>query len=108
MSDLTKTMQLGLGQTVLILRTRLRWTQAQLAKEITKHAARLDMTITPDQVTVSRWEQEEKAPSPAHRMVLAKIAEKNGYEDLAEVFRASPTTWKVVRRTVELGLRLQQ
>ena len=89
-------MQRGLSRAVIDLRARMRWGQTELADEISKGAARLGLTIKPNQVCVSRWENSETAPSQPHRMVLAKIASKNGHEDLAAFFRAPVSAWRLV------------
>ena len=89
-------MHRGLSRAVLDLRARMRWGQTELADEISKGAARLGLNIKPNQVCVSRWENGETAPSQQHRMVLARIAGKNGHEDLAEFFRAPVSAWRLV------------
>jgi hypothetical protein len=99
----TDAMRRGLGRAVVDLRARMRWGQTDLADEISKGAARRGLTIKPNQVCVSRWENCETAPSQQHRMVLAKIATKNGRQDLAEFFRAPVSAWRLVGY-VKLGL----
>jgi hypothetical protein len=82
----------------------MRWGQTELSDEIGKGAARAGLDIKPNQVCVSRWENCETAPSQQHRMVLARIAAKNGHEDLAELFRAPLSAWRLVGN-VRLGLK---
>ena len=94
----TDAMRRGLSRAVLDLRTRMRWGQEDLAKEITKTAARMRVAITPNRTCVSRWENGDAAPSSEHRMVLAKIAAKHGHEDIAELFRAPVSAWRLVGR----------
>lgn len=78
------------------LRARMRWGQDDLAKEITKTAAKMRVAIAPNRICVSRWENGEAAPSSEHRMVLARIAAKHGHEDIAELFRAPVSAWRLV------------
>jgi transcriptional regulator with XRE-family HTH domain len=104
-SDVRKTteaMHRGLSGAVIDLRERRRWGQEDLAQEISKWAARLNVTLTPDQGTISRWERGLSAPSPEHRMVLARIATKHRYTDLADIFRAPTSAWRLVGH-VRLG-----
>jgi len=84
----TDAMHECLSRAVVELRARLRWGQQDLADRIARRAARMGLGIKPNQVCVSRWENCETAPSPQHRMVLARIASKNEHEDLANLFRA--------------------
>lgn len=101
----TEAMHRGLGRAVGQLRARMQWGQADLAKEINKHASRMNIVLTPDQGTISRWESGDKAPSPRHRMVLARIAAKHkATEDLAEIFRAPVSAWRLVG-TVKVMLK---
>ena len=39
-------------------------------------------------MTISRWERGMRAPSPAKLAMLARIAAKYRYPDLAAIFRA--------------------
>lgn len=96
-------MHRGLSRAVVDLRARMRWGQEDLADEITKVAAKMGVPITPNRICVSRWENMETAPSQQHRMVLSRIAAKNGHEDLAEFFRAPVSLWRLVGY-VEAGL----
>jgi transcriptional regulator with XRE-family HTH domain len=89
-------MQRGLSKAVITLRARQHWTQDDLANELRKCGSRLKAEVTPDQGTISRWERCEQAPSPTHRMVLARIATKYEHEDLAELFRAPVHSWRLV------------
>ena len=103
----TDAMQRGLSRAVVALRERMRWGQMDLATELTKQGARAKIAMTPTQGTISRWEHGEQAPSAPHRMALARVAAKYGHEDLAEVFRAPVSAWRLVGR-VKLGLRIQE
>ena len=91
-------MQRGLSRAVVDLRARLQWGQEDLAREITKMAAKMRVAIAPNRICVSRWENGETAPSPEHRMVLARISAKHGHEDIAELFRAPVSAWRLVGR----------
>jgi hypothetical protein len=82
----TEGMHRWLARAVVELRARMGWGEVDLADQITKYAARLNLDGRPNQVCVSRWENGETAPSQQHRMVLARIAAKNGHEDLAGVY----------------------
>ena len=79
-----------MGIAVAALRERMRWTRKKLAGKID----RISHRRTGDPVThvqkISRWERRLDAPSPSHRMALAKLAEKHGHPDLAAIFQASP------------------
>jgi hypothetical protein len=99
----TDAMRRGLSRAVVDLRARMRWGQTDLADEITKCAAKMGISLKPNQVCISRWENRETAPSQQHRMVLAKIAAKHSHEDLAEFFRAPISAWRLVGY-VKLGL----
>jgi hypothetical protein len=103
MKRTTEAMHKGLSRAVIELRARMRWGQTDLAKEISRQGVRAKVTLTPDQGTISRWERCESAPSPQHRMVLARIASKNGHEDLAELFRAPISAWRLVGRLTTLA-----
>ena len=88
----TDAMHLGLGRAVVDLRARLHWGQEDLADAMHKQ----DKTLTPDRITVSRWERGEHAPSETHRLALARIAAKHEYDDLVELFRAPISAWRLV------------
>lgn len=100
----TDAMRRGLSLAVVELRARLGWGQEDLAQAITRQGARLNLTLAPDRITISRWENRERSPSPEHRMVLARIAVGHGHEDLAELFRAPVSAWRLVG-VVKLGLK---
>jgi transcriptional regulator with XRE-family HTH domain len=89
----TEVMHTCLGRVVNELRQRLEWSQEELARAIGKHGGQAT-----DHMTVSRWERGIDAPSPVKRMALGKIAAKHGHEDLADVFRAAMTAWRLVAR----------
>jgi transcriptional regulator with XRE-family HTH domain len=86
-------MHVGLSSVVCELRKRMGWSQVELAHAIDKHCAR-----TTDHGTISRWERGIESPSPAHRRALAKIAEKHKHDGLADIFRASTISWRLVAR----------
>jgi transcriptional regulator with XRE-family HTH domain len=72
---------------------------------ISRHGGRVGLMPAPSQETISRWENGEQAPSPAYRMALARVAAKyKTTEDLAELFRAPISAWRLVGH-VKLGLR---
>jgi hypothetical protein len=71
----------------------MEWSQVELAHAIDKHGARKT-----DYGTVSGWERGVESPSPCHRAALAKIAEKYKHEGLADIFRASAISWRLVAR----------
>jgi transcriptional regulator with XRE-family HTH domain len=74
-----------LGIAVYTLRKRLQITQAQLA-------AMLD----DDATTVSRWERKVLAPQPRKLKLLARIARKKEWPDLAAVFAEPIEQWKSI------------
>ena len=73
-----------LNRAVCELRKRLQWSQEQLGQAIGKYGKR----GTSDHMTISRWERGMRAPSPAKLVMLARIATKYRYPDLAAIFRA--------------------
>jgi hypothetical protein len=90
-------MHRGLSEAVIDLRARMEWSQQDLAREMCRTAARMGVEIRPNQVCVSRWENMETAPSAEHRMVLARVAGRHKRtEDLAELFRAPVSAWRLV------------
>jgi DNA-binding transcriptional regulator YiaG len=89
----TEVMHNWLGRAVNELRQRLECSQEELARAIGKHGGK-----TTDHMTVSRWERGIEAPSPIKRMALGKIAAKHGHEELADVFRAPTSAWRLVAR----------
>jgi hypothetical protein len=74
---------------VTVLRERLRWSQVRLAAEMNKWGEHKGGEMM-RRCSISRWERRLAAPSPTHRMALAKISVQHGYEDLGAVFRAAP------------------
>src|SRR5689334_12101619 len=103
----TEAMHQGLSRAVVELRARMKWGQADLAQAIQLQGSRVHLILTPDQGTISRWERCQSAPSQQHRMVLSRISSKNGHEDLAELFRAPVSAWRLVGH-VRLGLKDDQ
>ncbi len=93
MRKTTQAMHAWLGKAVNDLRRRQDWSQEELARAIDHYGGRVT-----DHVTVSRWERGIDAPSPVKRSALGKIAAKNGYEDLADIFRAGVSAWRLVSR----------
>ena len=93
MKKTTEAMHTGLGKAVNELRRRLEWSQEELARAIGKHDGQ-----PTDHMTVSRWERGIDAPLPVKRMALGKIAAKHGHEELADVFRAATSAWRLVAR----------
>lgn len=73
-----------LNRAVCELRKRLQWSQEQLGQAIGTYGKRR----TSDHMTISRWERGMRAPSPAKLAMLARIAAKYRYPDLAAIFRA--------------------
>jgi transcriptional regulator with XRE-family HTH domain len=89
-------MQKGLGKAVVDLRAALRWSQEDLAHEITR-VTRSGARLHPTQDRISRWETGDAAPSQEYRAALAKIAaQSKKTEDLAELFRAPVSAWRLV------------
>ncbi len=82
----------------------MQWGQADLACEISKQGLWAQAGTEPNRETISRWEHGQQAPSPVHRMALAKVATKYKHEDLAELFRAPISSWRLVG-TVKFGLK---
>jgi hypothetical protein len=71
----------------------------ELAHAIDKHGER-----TTDHRTIGRWERGIESPSPGHRTALARIAEKHKHDGLADIFRASTISWRLVARLkVDIG-----
>ena len=86
-----------LGWAVLELRTRLEWSQEELATEINRYTNRGERIPTPHLVTISRWESGERTPSPIHSIALAKIAARHDFNDLTKIYRASLDAWELAR-----------
>ena len=86
-----------LGWAVLELRTRLRWSQEELATEINRYTNRGERIPAPHRVTISRWESGERTPSSVHSIALAKIAARHGHSDLVKIYRASMDAWELAR-----------
>src|SRR6266498_1953197 len=90
-------MHRGLSEAVIDLRARMEWSQEHLANQMCKVAARNGVEINPTRRCVIRWEGMETAPSTEHRMVLARIAARHKKTaDLAELFRAPVSAWRLV------------
>ena len=86
-------MHTWLGRAVNELRQRLEWSQEELGHAIGKHGGHAT-----DYMTVSRWERGIEAPSPVKRVALGKIADRHRQEDLADIFRAGTSAWRLVAR----------
>ena len=89
MKDTTELMHAEIGRAICELRRRLEWSQEQLAQAMTKNG---EYTHP---VTVSRWERGVDSPSPEKRMVLTRITHGKGHEDLADLFRAPISAWRL-------------
>src|SRR5690349_13127565 len=96
-------MRQGLSRAVVDLRARMRWSQEQLAQELLRAAARANLDLAARVSTISEWENAGAAPSPEYRMLLARIAANKGHEDLAEIFRAPISVWRVVAHVRRQG-----
>ena len=107
MKRTTDAMKRGLSDAVVELRARMQWGQMELASQIRAQGRRLRVELLPTQETISRWENGGQAPSPEYRMVLSKIAAKHRHEDLAELFRAPISAWRLVG-TVHRGLKREK
>ena len=83
-------MRFVMGTAVVALRERMHWTQKRLAGKIDKISRRKPGEPVTHVQRISRWERHLDAPSPSHRLALAKLAEKHGHPDLAAIFRAGP------------------
>jgi hypothetical protein len=71
----------------------------ELAHAIDKHGER-----TTDYGTIGKCERGIESPSPGHRTALARIAEKHKRDGLADIFRASTISWRLVARLkVDIG-----
>ena len=82
-------MHIEIGHATCELRRRLEWSQEQLAEALTKYGE------ATHPVTVSRWERGVDSPSPEKRSVLGRIADRRDHADLAEVFRAPMSAWRL-------------
>lgn len=90
-------MHAEISRAVAELRARLEVSQPELARTIDKHSGRSKNSgPMTHQQTISAWENGAGAPSPRHRMALAKISAKHGHEDLAALFRAPVVAWQLV------------
>jgi transcriptional regulator with XRE-family HTH domain len=85
-------MHAELSGAICELRRRLEWSQEELAEAMAKHCRHTHP------VTVSRWERGVDAPSPQKRAALARIAQRKSYEDLAKLFRAPISVWRLRSR----------
>ncbi len=93
MRKTTHAMHTWLGKAVNDLRRRQDWSQEELARAIDQHGGRATAHMI-----VSRWERCIDAPSPVKRLALGKIAAKHGHDDLADIFRAGVSAWRLVSR----------
>jgi transcriptional regulator with XRE-family HTH domain len=95
-----------IGEAIAELRRIRNWSQAELAREISRHGRR--GTPAPLEVVISDWERGLHAPAPQYRAALARIARKDKTtEDLAPLFLASMNAWEVVTRVQLLRERQQ-
>jgi hypothetical protein len=67
-----------------------------LTTEVAKWESKAKLEVMPHRITIWRWESGEASPSPEYRMLLGRMAMKHGHQDLAEVFRAPISVWRVV------------
>ena len=88
MTPAAKALRKAISAALVILRTRMRWSQDELAAEINN--ARPDNGKKLRRETISRWELEAAAPSPSHRVTLHRIAAAHGHHDLAGSFQLRP------------------
>ena len=96
MKGTTMLMRKAMSVAVMVLRERQRWSQIRLAAEMNKWGERRGGEMM-RRCRISRWERRRAAPSPSHRMALAKISVKHGHEDLGAIFRALPAqAWTLV------------
>lgn len=89
MKGTTILMRKAMSVAVVVLRERLRWSQLRLAAEMNKWGEHKGGEMMRRR-RISRWERRLAAPSPRHRMALAKISVKHRYEELGAIFRALP------------------
>ena len=85
-----------LGGAVNELRSRMKWGQLELARQIGGHGEGGGAMSEPSPEVISRWENYTQSPSPVYRAALARIAAESKYEDLAEMFRAPMIAWRLV------------
>jgi len=98
-----------IGDAIVELRRSKGWSQAELAREISRHARR--GMPAPDITLISHWEAGVVAPAPEHRIALARIARgetkpKPGAKKvhtespnahLAKLFLGSAASWEMVK-----------
>jgi len=70
-----------MSRAVTALRDREKWSQTDLATVINRAHRRTEAN------DVSRWERDLRFPSAPNRLLMAKVAAKLGYHDLARIFR---------------------
>ena len=97
-----------IGDAITELRRSKNWSQAELAREISRHARR--GTPAPEANMIAQWETGVRAPAPEYRVALARIArgdrkpkpgEKRTHVEsktkhLATLFLASSNCWEAV------------
>jgi transcriptional regulator with XRE-family HTH domain len=97
-----------IGDAIAELRRSKDWSQAELAREISRHARR--GTPAPEANMIAQWETGVRAPAPEYRVALARIArgdrkpkpgEKKIHAEsktkhLATLFLASLNCWEAV------------
>jgi transcriptional regulator with XRE-family HTH domain len=96
-------MQKGLGRAVVELRARMRWSQPDLAQNISRHGGVCGVMAAPGQGAISRWENGTQAPSPIYRAAMARLAAKHGHNDLVDTFRAPMSAWRLVAHVDKLA-----
>jgi transcriptional regulator with XRE-family HTH domain len=86
-----------IGDAIAELRRTQDWTQAELAREISRHARRGTPAPLPNMISL--WETGVRAPASEYRGALARIARKDrATEELAPLFLAAMESWRVVSR----------
>ena len=89
MKDTTELMHAEIGRAICELRRRMEWSQEQLANAMTKNGQYTHP------VTVSRLGTRIDSPSPEKRMILTRMTHSKGHEDLADLFRAPLSAWRL-------------
>lgn len=104
----TEAMHRYVGKAITKVRRTRNWSQTELAHEIKRHA-RAHSALQPTIEMISMWENGTRAPASEYRAALGRIAAgKKATEDLALLFLASITTWRVVAQVESLRREEQQ